>query len=399
MNDLQFKQLLSDYLAPMLGATLTGSTTSTPRDKLVAFQAPNQIAIKLTKGSAVRFTLKRDRNFEKEESRLAEDFLEVVNTISEAGDRAYFGELVRSLPRGVIARHLKQETTLAEILERLDSWSSETYEGRRITCALGLMQSPSNTGVLLSEYWSNSYAPVLSNGYDTILEIGSDGQLAGLNYLATSSLSAGFAPCRLSSIADWSKEDGRLAATLNTQGEILLFKGGELRFARRAGKWTHVVHLNAVQIMNPYGSKELRTEIYKSCLDASFARTGACIAVVAKENLPKVSNIVSAIDRIKGGSSYKSRLFSLSLDRSFDKIERPLRQELLALDGACVLDYQGNILAVGAIVTVPSGSANGGGRRAAAVALSELGAAIKVSADGPISIFKGANDKPLLQIF
>lgn len=399
MNDLQFKQLLSEYLAPMLGATLTGSTASTPREKLVAYyQAPNQIAIKLTKGSTSRFILKRDRKFEEEESRLAEDFLGVVNIISEAGDRAYFGELVRALPRWVIARHLKQETTLAAILEQLDSWSSETYEGRRITCALGLMQNPSNTGVMLSEYWSNSYAPVLSNGYDTILEIGSDGQLAGLNCLAASGPS-GFAPFRLSSIADWSKEDGRLAATLNTQGEILLFKGGELRFARRAGKWTHVVHMNAVQIMNPYGSKELRTEIYKSCLDASFARTGACIAVVAKENLPKVANIVSTIDRIKGGSSYKSRFLSLSLDRSFNKIERPLRQELLALDGACVLDYQGNILAVGAIVTVPSGSPNGGGRRAAAVALSELGVAIKVSADGPISIFKGANDKPLLGIF
>jgi hypothetical protein len=399
MNDRQFEQLLADYLAPMLGATMTGSATSTPREKLVAYQKPNQIAIKRTKGAASRFVLKRDRGFEKEEFKLAEDFLEVVNIISEAGDRAYFGELVRALPRWVIARHLQQETTLAEILERLDSWSSETYEGKRITCALGLMQNPSNTGVLLSEYWANSYAPVLSNGYDTILEIGSDGHLAGLNYLATSSLSAGFAPFRLSSIAKWSNEGGRLAATLNTQGEILLFKDGELRFARRAGKWTHVVHLNAVQIMNPYGSKDLRREIYKSCLDASFARTGACIAVVAKENLPKVAKAVSAIDRIKGGSSYKSRLFSLSLDRSFDKIERPLRQELLALDGACILDYQGNILAVGAIVTVPSGSANGGGRRAAAVALSALGVAIKVSADGPISIFKGANDKALLEIF
>lgn len=382
----------------MLGANLSGKTNSTYREKLVAYKAPNQIAIKHSKVDLYRFILKRDRSFEKEEFKLAEDFLNVVDVISEASEKSYFAELVRALPRWVIARHLEQETILSEILERLDSWSSETYEGRRITCALGLKRDPSRSGVLLSEYWSNSYAPVLSNGYDTILEIGSDSQLNGLHYLATSNLSS-FAPCRLGSIAEWSIVTGRVATTLNTQGEILLFKDGELRFARRAGKWTHVVHLNAVQIMNPYGSKKLRTEVYKSCLDVSFARTGGCIAIVAKENLAKVANYVNEIDKISGGSSYKANLLSLSVNRCFDQIERPLRQELLALDGAIVLDYKGNILAAGAIVTVPAGSADGGGRLAAAVALSALGVAIKVSADGPISIFKSADNNPLLKIF
>ena len=44
--------------------------------------------------------------------------------------------------------------------------------------------------------------------------------------------------------------------------------------------------------------------------------------------------------------------------------DRRLRQELAAIDGATVLSFEGDVLAVGAIVKIPGGSA-GGGRLAA----------------------------------
>jgi hypothetical protein len=157
MNDEYFQGLLSDYLAPMLGARLSGKIKSTTQEKLVAHKAPNLIAIKHSTANLHRFILSRDRSFEKEEFKLAEDFLDGVRLISDASDKPYFTELVRALPRWIISRHLQQERILSEILERLDSWSSETYEGRRITCALGLKPDPSGTSVQLSEYWSNSY--------------------------------------------------------------------------------------------------------------------------------------------------------------------------------------------------------------------------------------------------
>jgi hypothetical protein len=53
------------------------------------------------------------------------------------------------------------------------------------------------------------------------------------------------------------------------------------------------------------------------------------------------------------------------------------------VDGATVIDHQGSLLAVGAIVQVPGGS-TGGGRLAAAKALSRLGLGVKVSQDGGI---------------
>ena len=66
----------------------------------------------------------------------------------------------------------------------------------------------------------------------------------------------------------------------------------------------------------------------------------------------------------------------------FQNLDRRLRQELLALDGAMVLDHLVHS-SRRAIVSVPAGS-EGGGRTAAAKKGSSLGLAIKISEDGGI---------------
>jgi hypothetical protein len=81
------------------------------------------------------------------------------------------------------------------------------------------------------------------------------------------------------------------------------------------------------------------------------------------------------------------RLLQRAIDgRPFHALDRRLRQEILAIDGATILDHTGQLLAAGAILKVPGGS-SGGGRRAAAVALAAYGVGIKVSADGGIEGF------------
>lgn len=57
------------------------------------------------------------------------------------------------------------------------------------------------------------------------------------------------------------------------------------------------------------------------------------------------------------------------------------------MDGATVLKHTGEVVTARSIVRVPGGS-TGGGRRAAAMQLSRLGLAIKISADGPITGFR-----------
>ena len=68
-------------------------------------------------------------------------------------------------------------------------------------------------------------------------------------------------------------------------------------------------------------------------------------------------------------------------------MDRKLRCELIALDGACIIDArQGTIYSFGAIIQNDSGSATGG-RSAAAKKLSRYGIAIKISTDGYIDVF------------
>jgi hypothetical protein len=66
---------------------------------------------------------------------------------------------------------------------------------------------------------------------------------------------------------------------------------------------------------------------------------------------------------------------------------RRLRLEMLSMDGATILDREGNILTAGTIIEVGGGSP-GGGRTAAAMALARYGTGIKVSQDGPVDIYR-----------
>ena len=83
--------------------------------------------------------------------------------------------------------------------------------------------------------------------------------------------------------------------------------------------------------------------------------------------------------------------------KTFQDLDRRLRQELVAIDGATLVDHKGTILAVGAILRIDGGSA-GGGRLAAAIALSKLGVGIKVSQDGGIAGFHDGSDHPKFSV-
>ena len=60
------------------------------------------------------------------------------------------------------------------------------------------------------------------------------------------------------------------------------------------------------------------------------------------------------------------------------------------MDGATIVDYDGTIVAIGAIIKIEAGS-TGGGRLAATKTLSRYGVSIKISTDGVMQGF--VNDK------
>lgn len=155
---------------------------------------------------------------------------------------------------------------------------------------------------------------------------------------------------------------------------------------------------------------DLLNEIYLSALDVSFAHSGGIIACVKEEKISSLidseknkSPILDPLDNllpsniVKTPKTFNSKedkkrflkrnfLLNIINGKNFLTIDRKLRSELISMDGATILDFNGNVISVGAIIQNDSGS-YGGGRGAAAKKLSKYGFAIKISTDGYIEVY------------
>jgi hypothetical protein len=230
----------------------------------------------------------------------------------------------------------------------------------------------------------------LSYGFDTLLVVTPNCRIAKAGQLTANQLGLDYVPYRLNAVADWADGE-RVALVLNRLGEQLVFRNKRLVFAKRRGEWQYYAHEMYLRQLQPPQNRILREAIYQSCLDISFARTGGCIIVIRSGSLGEVGEIVSDFDLLGGQDpSIKARTIRAMVGGTFQSLDRRLRQELLALDGAMVLDHTGNIVAAGAIISVPAGS-EGGGRTAAAKKGSVLGLGIKISEDGGITVYKEEN--------
>ena len=391
MDEATFRSRIEQDLAPLLEGTVSpDSIPSGTRDHLASYEHPCRLVVKPTMDANFRVAIERSQKFEPHEKLLAEQFIEELATVIalDAGD--FQDDLIQTIPRRVVAKHLEGGQVLRGVLERLETWSSQTYEGQRIVAAIGIMPETSASTVALSDYWEQDFGPVLSNGFDTLIEVSSNGAISALTQLDDSEAPA-YAPYRLRQIASWADGD-RISVALNRNGEVLVFKGQELRFLRRHGQWSHYSHETNVRRLSPPQNRDLRSAIYESCLDVSFARSGGCLGVIENGKVREYEDMVSDGDKIGVGESYKTRLLAPALNDPFQDLDRRLRQELLSMDGAVITDHRGNVLAVGAIIEVPPGSVGGGGRLAAAKQLSSIGVGVKISEDGTIRGFRAGDE-------
>ncbi|MFC2108516.1 HU family DNA-binding protein [Candidatus Bipolaricaulota bacterium] len=387
MVESEFRPIVERLLVPMLAARLADlSVPSSEAEALVAQDGDYRLLVKPTRGSDYRLVIERNEDFGSNEKELTKQFVKSLSGIAGTEDSVFREDIVNAIPRRVIASHLDGGETLHSILRQLENWSARTYEGQRIAAAVGLSPNPAGSNLHLRDYWEEEFAPVLTNGIDTLLVCGSDSQIAGFEQLESSGELLK-APFQFRHLASWAR-NGSISAALNRQAEILLFRDGELKFARRSGIWIHYSHDTSIKRMVPPQDVELREAIYASCLDVSYARTGGCLCVVSADQSSKLREFVSQTDMITSGNTTKNQVLASAIGGVFQELDRRLRRELLSLDGAMVLDHRGTVLAVGAIVKVPAGS-TGGGRLAAAKKLSEYGLGIKISQDGGVTGFRG----------
>lgn len=336
------------------------------------------------------------------ERSVVEAFIEVVNEIAEGLDKAYAPDLLTTFQRRIVAHSVapaRQRNPILSVIDTLAGWATRLYEGAPISAAFGIDPDVEGIDVSLDQLASHDFGAVLSNGLDSMVVLDADGRFVGHECIQTPEQPSSFAPFRLAALASWAV-GSRIAVVLNRLGEISVLKDEALVFARRANNWYFFTHEPVItQFKRPRGRDDIRIAVYESCLDASFARTGACVGVVTNSHLADWPHLVpSTDDRIGDGMSEKARVLRQIINgRPFQDLDRRLRQELLAIDGATLIDAEGGVLAVGAILRIDGGS-TGGGRRAAAKALGALGLGLKVSQDGGVLVYLADEEPPLISI-
>ena len=229
---------------------------------------------------------------------------------------------------------------------------------------------------------------------------------------------------------------------ITVQGEILLFKNRNLIYSKKRGVWSSYYHDEIIALLSNRTSqsiKEIRKSLYYTALDVSFAGTGGCIVYLNKEFTEQALSHID-IDDVLTEKHYemkriqmletpkKKGLFSNSVDysmmtydeyvkdyektktsalkttiagRKFHELNRKLREELASIDGATIIDWDGTIIACGAIVRIDAGSPSGG-RLAATKTLGRYGVALKISQDGTMQAFmvdKKDRTKKVKEIF
>ena len=258
-------------------------------------------------------------------------------------------------------------------------------------------------------------------------------------------------PYRFIQIIKSKVKDENVGVFLIQNGDIIVAKNQKIVFIKRNGKWLNFQYASFEIIIKEILGKDtkefssLLQHCFSTCIDVSLTHTGGIIAVIANDRKDDFYNISNIIDTINQEKSNEELYFDAInqqlntkeddhnlLDRMFKekfpnedkkrkndikkritkrnmllklldiykkddgqfnyiKIDRKLRTELTGMDGASIIDEDGNVISFGAIIKNNAGS-SGGGRGAAAKALSEYGGfAIKISTDGYIEVYINGN--------
>lgn len=411
MDETLLREIATDYLVPFFsGARLRQTINpSSPSDDTVVLLDPNSIAFKVRREDRYRLILTRPQPYADPqkakkvvvpELAVVQAFVAVVSTMVRQLATPLRQDLLSTFQRHVVVRALGSTADHGVLLSGIDllaDWANRRYEGSPIAASIGFRNKPQDESAIpLEEFGKNDFGAVVSNGHDTLLEFDFAGRFIEHVSLPTGDQLPRYCPLRQAPIAEWTGRDDnrrRVAFALNRLGEILAFRDKHLLFARRSGRWRFLTHSPIVTQMGRQIDRVLRREVYKTCLDASFARTGACIGVVDALHSMEWLRTVNAEDHLRTSASVKAKAIRTMVNnQAFVKLDRRLRQELVAIDGATVLSHKGELLAVGAILKIPAGS-QGGGRLAAAKVLGNLGLGIKVSQDGSIIGFRATKDE------
>jgi len=432
MDKIKFAEFIkTNILSMFTGSEIVGEEPSSVRDALVAQGTGGSLLVKFSRNDEYRYQIKRIQPFKRYEVALVKSILSELGQIREQNiDETYFKTLQNFVIERAICKSVNESSyeTLLEIVSQLNRWSSRTYEGKHATFGFLVCNIKAgdkvNPNLHISKIINENFSAVLGDGINTCYKISSDGYL--LNYITLSkskdqNISAPYEYIDMANVCYGS----RVGVSLTAMGDILIFHEKNLVYAKHAGVWTRYSHEEIIDRISDNTndlSDQTRKAIYLSSLDVSFAKTGGCVVHLDKSNESTFLHSINEADilmehyyklkqeqkeiKIDENGEVVAEEFlpyneflatersvkianirSLVGGRKFSDLSRKLRQELLSVDGATVIDNDGDIVAVGAIIMIENGNFSGG-RLAAAKTLSKYGVSLKISEDGQIQGFK-----------
>lgn len=309
-------------------------------------------------------------------------------------------------------------TVLHTIICRMIEWAGRTYEGKNVPFGIVIDFSKIATEGAADylHFLTNDSSAVFTDGIYTGILLDKKGKV--LSFLTQHDAKNGditmqdiFVPYQFVDIAR-NCIDSAIGIIVLTNGEILLVKNQAICFAKRGRKWICFDWSRVYSNLRTYFLKGGVSDedvirkriqaIYCTLLDVSFSHTGGCLALVLPDKETEIDNVIkeridlfvkgNVINGISEESREKIEVLTYLLSspenvmRSFYEIEKPLRKEILSLDGATVVSLDGTFFCAGSIVAVGGGS-SGGGRTAASKKLAQFGVGIKISEDGYIEAF------------
>ena len=432
MDKLEFYDIVGKLIVPLFtGSYLAGEMESSPRDLEVALGKGNSVLLKPTKLDDYRIVLKRGQAFKSFEVNIIRSIIKVLNDISELGitDKMYLSKLQSIAIERALIESLTDagSETILGIIGELEKWSTRTYEGQSVS--LGILVNLASVAdqhnpVYYHNVLDSDFFALFTDAVNSFVEFDKDGKMMGYVSLKNPKKVATVSPYIYEKVARICN-DKRMGICLTKNEDILIFYSRQLVFAKRNGSWCVYCHDEIIRLLQnnvSSAAKQIRRAIYNTALDCSFSYKGACIAYIDKDKTLEALSHIDVADIISeeyfnkkkeleleeagklynlGNAKFIIDKFSLSYEEFLDKykyaktmairrivagkklfeLDRKLVEEMTAIDGATIVDYEGTIIAVGAIIKIEAGS-DGGGRLAAAKTMAKYGVAIKVSQDG-----------------
>lgn len=438
----KFQEVVERLILPLfVGSNLMGEAESSARDSEIAYGKQNSLWIKPNKNEEYRLCLKRGRAFQPHEVALLKNIFKEIDEIDQLNfsNPNYEATLQERAIEKAICEVVSgtANNTMLGIITEIEKWSYRTYEGRKVNFGV-IIDTTSDEECAENLHYSvvleQDFFVLLSDGKKSYVEFNKEGYFKGCTTLERLRNYATITPNEFDNIAKYCGNN-RIGIVLTENGDILIFKNRNLMFAKRKNRWNIYSHEEVIQLLSYRSAqsvKDVRRSVYMTALDCSFNYSGGILVYLKKDMTQNALVHISSRDIlteehfemkkqsvIEDASSKKDltkimqvtnyyagtyedflarnnctktiALRKLIAGRKFYELTRKLREDLVKLDGAMIIDYDGTIIAAGAILKIEAGSSGGGGRLAATRSLAKYGVTIKISQDGIMQGF--CNDK------